>query len=180
MAAAESSAERSSQNPWRVFPNYRAAHHRAAAAVDPEEEIIYLARNSATTNGFTMLKQMNFAKWVFFIAGVYGILLMTPMYFGENQANIDFPPLITHPENYYGFIGVTLAWQLAFLIISTNPERYRLLMIAAIVEKISFAAALAVLYSQDRVATLLLWFGGVDLLLATLFLVAFLRTPKTQ
>ncbi len=154
--------------------------HVGLGSVDPEREIIYLARNSATTNGFTMLKQMNFAKWVFLIAGAYGVLLMTPMYFGETQANMDFPPPITHPEHYYGFIGVTLAWQIAFLIISTNPERYRPLMIAAIVEKVSFAAALAVLYGQGRVATLLLWFGGVDLLLAILFTIAFLRTPKTQ
>lgn len=127
-----------------------------------------------------MLKEMNFAKWVFLIAGAYGILLMTPMYFTESQVNIDFPPAITHPENYYGFIGVTLAWQIAFLIISTNPERYRPLMIAAVVEKVSYAAALAVLFAQGRVATLLLWFGGVDLMFAVLFTVAFLRTPKTR
>ncbi len=125
-----------------------------------------------------MLKKMNFAKWVFLIAGVYGILLITPMYFTENQVNTDFPPAITHPENYYGFIGVTLAWQIAFLMISINPERYRLLMVAAIVEKISFAAALAILFAQGRVATFLLWFGSVDLLLAILFTAAFLRTPK--
>lgn len=126
-----------------------------------------------------MLKRMNFAKWVFLISGVYGILLITPMYFTENQVNTDFPPAITHPENYYGFIGVTLAWQIAFLMISINPVRYRLLMIAAVIEKLSFATALAVLFGQGRVATLLLWFGGVDLLLAVLFFAAFLRTPKS-
>lgn len=127
-----------------------------------------------------MLKHMNFAKWVFLIAGAYGILLITPMYFTESQVNIDFPPAITHPENYYGFIGVTLAWQIAFLIISIDPERFRPLMIAAILEKISYAIALAILFAQGRVAALLLWFGGVDLMLGTLFLIAFLRTPKTR
>lgn len=57
---------------------------------------------------------MKFAKWVYRIAGIYGLLILTPQYFLETKNGIDFPPAINHPEYYYGFIGVALAWQVAF------------------------------------------------------------------
>jgi hypothetical protein len=49
---------------------------------------------------------MKFAKLVFTIAGVYGILVILPQYFLEAKNGRDFPPPINHPEYYYGFIGV--------------------------------------------------------------------------
>ena len=58
---------------------------------------------------------MIFAKRVFFIAGVYGILALTPMYFLEDRIGRDFPPPIAHPEHFYGFVGVALAWQMLSL-----------------------------------------------------------------
>lgn len=127
-----------------------------------------------------MLKDMNFSKWVFLIAGAYGILLVTPMYFTEQQVGVEFPPPITHPEYFYGFIGVTLAWQIAFLIISVNPRRYRLLMIPSVIEKGSYGIALFALFGQERVGSLLVWFGSIDLLLGILFLIAFYKTPKNM
>jgi hypothetical protein len=45
---------------------------------------------------------MRFAKWVFLLAGVAGILLVVPPYFLEPQTGEDYPPAITHPEYYYG------------------------------------------------------------------------------
>jgi hypothetical protein len=59
---------------------------------------------------------MTFAKRVFFLAGVYGILALTPMYFLEARLGRDFPPPITHPEHFYGFVGVALAWQVLFAV----------------------------------------------------------------
>ena len=76
---------------------------------------------------------MTFSKRVFFWSGVYGIIVLFPMYFLENKIGLDFPPAINHPEHYYGFIGVALAWQLAFLMIARDPVRFRPLMIPAIV-----------------------------------------------
>ena len=46
-------------------------------------------------------------------------------------------------------------------------------------EKISYVITLTVLYGLGRVGTVVLWFGGADLLFAVLFLIAFIRTPKT-
>jgi hypothetical protein len=54
---------------------------------------------------------MRFARWVFLAAGVYGVLIMTPHYILEHHVNRHHPPPINHPEFYYGFVGVTLAWQ---------------------------------------------------------------------
>ena len=53
---------------------------------------------------------MRFARYSFLIAGIYGLLSLSPMYFLEAKNGRDFPPAITHPEYYYGFMGVALAW----------------------------------------------------------------------
>ena len=49
---------------------------------------------------------MKFAKRVFLVAGVYGVIVIVPMYFAEGRIGRDHPPAITHPEFYYGFLGV--------------------------------------------------------------------------
>jgi hypothetical protein len=119
---------------------------------------------------------MQLAKWTFLISGIYGLILVTPMYFLENQIARDYPPAITHPESFYGFIGVTLAWQLLFLVLSTNPSRYRLMMLPAFVEKASYGIAIIWLFIQQRVPGLILGFALVDLIWGVLFLIAFWRT----
>jgi len=122
---------------------------------------------------------MKFAKWVFLIAGIYGVLAVAPLYFFEDQITRDYPQAITHPEYYYGFAGVTLAWQIAFLVIASNPSRFRLMMLPAILEKVTYGIAVSALYSQQRVTSLIMGFAVVDLVFGVLFVLAFLRTPKT-
>lgn len=122
---------------------------------------------------------MTFAKWVFRLAGIYGLIVLAPMYFMENQINLDYPPAITHPEHFYGFIGVGVAWQLAFLVIAASPSRFRTMMLPAMVEKFTYAVAVLILYAQERIAAMLLSFGLVDLALGILFVLAYLRTPNT-
>jgi hypothetical protein len=122
---------------------------------------------------------MKFAKYVFLIAGIYGILVLAPQYFMEAKTGIDFPPAITHPEYYYGFIGVALAWQVLFLILSKDPVRYRLMMIPSVFEKFSFAIAVIALYQQHRVSSFLLGFAMIDLLFGVLFIVAYAKTAAT-
>lgn len=121
---------------------------------------------------------MKFAKIVFLVAGIYGLIVLLPLYFMEAQTGRDYPPPITHPEYYYGFIGVGVAWQLAFLVISRDPLRYRPLMIPSIVEKASFGIAIAVLYLQQRVSTFIAGAALADSLLGVLFVVAFLKTAR--
>ena len=66
-----------------------------------------------------------FARRVFTVAGIYGLIVMVPQYFLAAQISRDTPPAITHLEYFYGFIGLAVAWQLVFLLIGRDPERYR-------------------------------------------------------
>lgn len=120
---------------------------------------------------------MRFAKIVFLVAGVYGLLVLVPQFFLEAKAGRDFPPPVNHPEFYYGFLGVATAWQVLFLILSRDPARYRPMMIPSIIEKASFAAAAGALYVQGRVAPALLPFAAIDLILGALFVAAYVKTP---
>lgn len=49
-------------------------------------------------------------------------------------------------------MSVALAWQIGFLVIESNPARFRPLMIPAMLEKLGYVATLAVLYGQARIA----------------------------
>src|SRR6185436_18964885 len=98
---------------------------------------------------------MAFARRVYLAAGVYGLLVMTPQFFLEARTSRDYPPAITHPEFYYGFGGCVFAWQLAFLVISRDPVRYRPLMPVTLVEKAAFGISVPILYMQGRVPGLL-------------------------
>lgn len=121
---------------------------------------------------------MKFARRVFFIAGVYGLIVLAPQYFLEAKTGRDFPPAITHPEYYYGFIGVGVAFQVLFLVIARDPVRYRAAMIPAVLEKATFGVAAVLLYLQNRIPAVILGFALVDLLLGALFVVAYARTAK--
>ncbi|MBZ5642249.1 MAG: hypothetical protein LAO19_05785 [Acidobacteriia bacterium] len=119
---------------------------------------------------------MRFARIVFLVAGIYGVLVLTPMYFLENTIGQQTPPAITHPEYFYGFIGVGLAWQFLFLLLSTDPLKYRAMILPSIVEKITFGIAVLILLRQGRVAMSTLGFGSIDWILAILFSVAYFKT----
>ncbi|MBT9548434.1 MAG: hypothetical protein IV090_23780 [Candidatus Sericytochromatia bacterium] len=125
---------------------------------------------------------MKFAQWSLRIAGIYGILALAPQYFLEQKMGVDFPPPLNHPEHFYGFVGVALAWQIAFLIMAKDPARYRLLLIPALLEKFSYGLATLALFAQGRLAALIMVTGLIDLVLGSLFLVAFKLTaaaPET-
>ena len=122
---------------------------------------------------------MKFARIVFFLAGIWGLLILTPMYFMESEVARQSGP-VTHPEHYYGFIGVALTWQVLFLVLSKDPARYRLMMLPAVLEKISFALSTFILYQLDRVASTIAAIAGIDLIWAILFIAAFLKTGNSQ
>src|SRR4051812_46696368 len=92
-----------------------------------------------------------FARRVFLLAGGYGVLVLTPMYFLEARIGRDQPPPITHPELFYGFIGLALVFQIIFFIIASDPVRFRPLMIPAILEKLVYTLPVIYLYLQHRV-----------------------------
>jgi hypothetical protein len=122
---------------------------------------------------------MKLAKVVFLVAGIYGVLVLVPQYFMEAKIGRDFPPPITHPEHFYGFIGVALAWQVLFFVIARDPERYRGAIVPAILEKLAFGIAAIVLFAQGRLAVPVLGAGILDLLFAALFALC-LRPPRVR
>jgi hypothetical protein len=119
---------------------------------------------------------MRFAKIVFLVAGIYGVLILTPMYFLEDRIGRDTPPAITHPEYFYGFLGVGLAWQFVFLVLSRDPLRYRAMILPSILEKVSYGIALIFLMAQHRVALSAFTIGSVDWIFAALFIAAYVAT----
>jgi hypothetical protein len=121
---------------------------------------------------------MRFAKIVFWIAAISGVLVITPLYFMFDLIGRKDPPPLTHPAFFYGFVGVALAWQIAFFFIASDPVRYRPLMIASIFEKFSYGTEVVVLVLQARTSSSDLLFASSDLLLGLLFVAAYRMTPR--
>jgi hypothetical protein len=121
---------------------------------------------------------MKLAKIVFWIAGIWGFLLITPLYFIFDLIGRRDPPPITHPGFYYGFVGCALAWQIAFCVIATDPVRYRLLMLPSIVEKFTYGIAIVLLVLQRRTNPSDLVFAATDLSLGFLFIACYFKTPR--
>jgi hypothetical protein len=119
---------------------------------------------------------MKFSKVVFWVAGIWGLLVLTPLYFMFDLIGRNDPPPITHPGFFYGFVGVALAWQIAFIFIATDPVRYRPLMIPSVLEKVGYGAAAITLVLQGRMHRSDLVFAGTDLLLGLLFVIAYFKT----
>ena len=94
---------------------------------------------------------MRFARIVFLLAGLYGLLSLTPLYFLFDYIGRQEPPPITHPQFYYGFAGVGLAFQFVFLAIAADPARFRPLMIPSVLEKLGYMIPSAVLYFAGRI-----------------------------
>lgn len=133
-----------------------------------------------TAGQTTEARATRFARRVFTLAAVYGLVVMLPQYFLEQQNGLRNPPAITHPEYYYGFIGVVIAWQVLFLILAQNPLRYRPMMLPAVLEKVVFGFAAIVLFMQQRLSAEMLGAGLIDLVLGSLFVVAYLRTKPSD
>ncbi len=116
-------------------------------------------------------------RLVFKIAFVFGMLALVPLYFLEQRIGIDEPPAITHPEYFYGFVGVALAWQFCFAAIASDPVRYRPIMLPAMFEKLSFGGAAVVLFALGRLSPMMLGAGVIDLVFFGLFIAAYRATP---
>lgn len=121
---------------------------------------------------------MRFAKWVFLLAGISGVIIVTPHYFLEEHFGRDHPPPINHPEFFYGFFGVTLSWQFLFLVIGSDPVRFRRAMLPSMLEKASFAIAIPVLFALEKIDATWLPAAAFDAMWLLLFVIAFLLTPK--
>ena len=119
---------------------------------------------------------MTLAEIVFTGAGVWGIAVLTPLYWLVDVTGRQYLPPANHPQFFYGFLSVAMAWQVAFLVIGSSPARFRPLMIPSVIEKLGHVATVAVLYGQARISSVDALGAVPDLLLGTLFVVAFVKT----
>lgn len=123
---------------------------------------------------------MKFARSVFLLAGIIGLIEITPMFFLEAKIGRELPPPITHPEFYYGFLVIVFAWQIVFLIISRDPERYVPLMPALFLEKLLYPIVVFVLYLQGRASVELFPGPIIDLIWLALFVTVWVKLREQR
>ena len=83
---------------------------------------------------------------------------------------------MTHPEIYFGFVTVTFAWQVAFVLMAADPIRFRPLMPAAMLEKFAYVAAIAGLHARGDLLLLQVAPAVLDFVFGLLFVAAFVKT----
>ncbi len=110
---------------------------------------------------------MRFARWSFWLAGIYGLIVLLPLYVQT--------PLSAASLWMFGFAGAAAATQLAYLLIGTDPLRYRMVIPIGIVSKLSFFVPVTLLYLRGELPGMLMGFALGDLALAALFAVNFVR-----
>ena len=112
---------------------------------------------------------MRFARWLFWIAGAFGLAAIYPLY------------RVPGSPTYYGLLATLIAWQAAFFVIGSNPKRYRGLMIPAVLEKALWMLTLVVVYKRGQMNSQALAANAATHgLLGVLFLVAFVITPRNE
>lgn len=119
---------------------------------------------------------MRFARFVYSIAAVYGFLSLTPLYFLKDRLGASAPPAVTHPEFYYGFVGLALVFQVIFLFVAHNPVRYRPLMPVTVLEKLAFSIPVFLLLKRGAIGPSMVGPAVSDLILGVLFGIAFAKT----
>jgi hypothetical protein len=91
------------------------------------------------------------------------------------------PDLIRYENEARLFVLADLLiwWQVVFLFIARDPQRYRpLMLVAAVMGKFAYGAAVLVMFSQGRITPVVLGAGLVDIALGALFVVAFIKTRE--
>ena len=111
-----------------------------------------------------------FPSRMFRWAAIYGVIVLTPMYFTP------LPEL--GAEVLLGFVGLALVFQGVFWVIGGDPVKYRALMPLAVAEKLVFGGPALALYAQGYpIALPVAVFAAIDLALGLGFLLAWRRTP---
>jgi hypothetical protein len=121
---------------------------------------------------------MKFAQRVFNVAGIYGLIVLVPLYFMAGTIGEQDPPPLTHLEYFYGSLGVAVAWQVLFLLVAREPLRLRPAILPAILEKLGFGVAVWVLLALGKVTAGPVISGSIDLVFAVLFTMAYVKLGR--
>jgi len=121
---------------------------------------------------------MKFAKRVFMGAGIWGLVVVPPLFFLLDVVNRQTPPAVTHLEFYYGFTAVTTVWQIAFLVVGSDPVRFRPMMLVCVCEKFFYISLLLSFILTHRAPTRMVPAVVLDGSLGCLFIYAWRVTPS--
>jgi hypothetical protein len=123
---------------------------------------------------------MKFTKYTFWIATIYGVLIIFPLFFSEQKLGIDYPPPINHAEYFYSFAAVTLVWQVLFIFIAVNPIQLRPVIVPCILEKLCLLPAFVILFPQGRFPYFWVPLMVADIIFATAFIIAFRKLKSSK
>ena len=123
---------------------------------------------------------MRLARIIFIGAGIWGIAVLTPLYWLVDISGRHYLPPNDYPQFFYGFIAVAIAWQIAFLVIGSNPARFRMLMIPAMIEKFAYISTLILMYGRAQISSIDVQPAIPDGLIGLLFIVAFWATRTSE
>jgi len=80
---------------------------------------------------------MKLARWVFFSAGVFGFALILPLAYSLLSSQDSMFPAGATGLAFYGYVFQFTCWQILYFLVSTDPARYRPLMIPALLAMIT-------------------------------------------
>jgi hypothetical protein len=120
------------------------------------------------------------ARLTFLLAGIYGLIVLTPFFFLEARIAAATPGGLSHAGYYYGFLGAAGVMQLVYLTIARDPVRFRPLMPLCALAKLAFFLPVAILWAQGRIPAAILEFASVDAVLAAAFIHAWRVTPAER
>ncbi len=110
------------------------------------------------------MQSRSWPRWLFLGAGLYGLAIVSTLYFGGTAGR--GADLL----NRYGFAGAADATELMYLVIASDPLRYRALMPVGVFSKLSFAIPCALLLLAGRIDRIMAVVGAIDLALGIAFL----------
>ena len=119
---------------------------------------------------------MRFARIAFIVAGVWGIFVLTPLFFLIDVTGRQYAPPLVYPQFFYGFLSVAMAWQVAFLLIGSDPARFRWFMLPSMVEKFGHVLVVTSLYRLGRISSVDAQAALPDLVLGIVFIAALVKT----
>ena len=120
------------------------------------------------------------SKWpaiIFKGAGIYGIIVMILLLVAPTQVLNE--PTVIHPEYYFGFVMVGLVWQIAFLVVGSDPVRFRPIMPVCMCEKFFYITLLTFLIMTHRTPERMWPAVVLDGLVGCAFIYAWRITPKS-
>jgi len=118
------------------------------------------------------------ARYIFWSAGAWGVVILLFLLVDPDRAV--GPGATGRPDFYYGFVGVGMAFQIAFWVIGGDPVRFRPMMLVSVCEKFFYVGSLTALLVARRAPERMTGAAVIDGALGLLFLLAWWLTRPSR